>query len=359
MKPIPLFERFPVLASRVPWTPIVVAPTQIKTLPELATHFGLASLSVKCEDQTHPVIGGNKVRGLEFLLGDALQRKTKALITFGAAGSNHVAATAYHARALGIDTTALTISQPHAPYVARNLFDEVAAGATLIPVNPMTAGPRFLYEWLRLRRQDRKVQIIPPGGTSPLSCLGHVSAAFELRAQIDAGRLPPPDYLFVGMGSLGTAAGLLLGCRLAGLITRIAGVVVFNRWYCTAGRCAALARRTLRFMRAVDPSVPQIAIQRGDFDVISTALGRGYAHATSEAAKLTRLLSELNAMALDQSYTSKTLAGAIAWIEAQRLHGKNLLYWHTYHHRTPLTDEESRNVRAKLPRALRRYLPQS
>lgn len=356
MKPIPLFERFPTLAERVPWTPIVAAPTPVQPLPELATHFGLASLNVKREDQTHPVIGGNKVRGLEFLLGDALQRKADSLITFGAAGSNHVAATAHHARTLGMDTTALTISQPHAPYVARNLFDEVAAGARLISVNPLTAGPRFLHEWLRLRWRGRRARIIPPGGTTPLSCLGHVNAALELRAQIDAGLLPTPDYLFVGLGSLGTAAGVLLGCRLAGLSTGIVGVVVFHRWYCTAGRCAALARRTLDFMRKLDSSVPNIEIQRNDFEVIPNALGRGYAHATREAAELTRQLCDWNAMTLDQSYTSKTLAGALAWIEARRLHERNLLYWHTYHHRPRLSVEDMQALAAALPSALRRYL---
>ncbi len=356
MKPIPLFERFPVLAERVPWTPIVNSPTPINDLPALSQHYGLTSLSIKWEDRTHPVIGGNKVRGLEFLLGDALQQKADSLITFGAAGSNHVAATAYHARALGMDTTALVISQPSAPYVARNLFDEMASGARLIPVNPITALPKFLHEWLRQRRRGRRVRMIPPGGTTSMSCLGHVNAALELRSQIDAGLLPSPDYIFVGLGSLGTAAGVLLGCRLAGLSTRIAGVVVFNRWYCTAGRCAALARRTLHFMRERDPSVPDIEITRSDFEVISNALGRGYAHATIEATELTRQLSGWSAMTLDQSYTSKALAGALAWIESRRQQSRNLLFWHTYHHRSPLSEEETNALAARLPQSLRKYL---
>lgn len=354
MRPIPLFERFPALAERVPWTPIVVAPTPIEPLSALSTPLGLSSLSVKREDQTHPVIGGNKVRGLEFLLGDALRRKANALITFGAAGSNHIAATAYHARALGIDTTALVISQPWAPYVARNLYDGISANARLVPVNAITAVLRFAIEWLRLKRTGRRVRIIPPGGTTPLSCLGHVNAALELRGQIDAGLLPPPDYLFVGLGSLGTAAGLLLGCRLAGLAARIVGVVVFHRWFCTAGRCAALARRTLRLMRSFDPSVANIPIRVDDFSIVSTALGRGYAHATREATELSQQFIG-RGPELDQTYAGKTLSGALAWIKTNRLHGKNLLYWHTYHHRPALTADESRDLTARLPRALRKY----
>lgn len=355
MKSIPLFERYQALAQHVPWTPIVSGPTPIEQIPALASRLGDNRLYVKREDQTHPVIGGNKVRGLEFLLGDALQRKIDALITFGAAGSNHVAATAFHARALGMSTTALMIAQPQAPYVARNLFDDLAAEARLVPVNPITAGPRFAYEWLRLKRGNKRVRIIPPGGTSPLSCLGHVNAALELRAQIDAGLLPPPDYLFVGLGSLGTAAGLVLGCRLAGLATRIVGVVVFHRWFCTAGRCARLAHRTLRFIQARDSSVQDGPIHRADFEIVATALGRGYAHPTPEAMQLSDSIAECGP-ALDQSYTSKTLAGALTWIETNRMQDRNLLYWHSYQHRPALTVDQIRTLEATLPYGLRQYL---
>ncbi len=355
MKPIPLFERYPALAQRVPWTPIVAGPTPVEPLSALSTRLELASLTMKREDRTHPVIGGNKVRGLEFLLGDALQHNVNELITFGAAGSNHIAATAYHARVLGMHTTALTISQPVAPYVARNLFDGVAAGARLVPVTVVTAGPRFLFEWMRLRRAGHHVRIIPPGGTTPLSCLGHVNAAFELRTQVDAGLLPEPDYLIVGMGSLGTAAGVLLGCRLAGLNTRILGVVVFHRWFCTAGRCVRLARRTLRYMRSLDPTVPDIAMQSDDLDVVTSSLGRGYAHLTREALELIEQIGDHH-FTLDQTYTAKTLAGARTWIETRKLQGKNALYWHTYHHRPSLTAEETGALSRKLPRALCQYL---
>ncbi len=353
MSSLPLFEQFPALAERVPWTPLVVAPTAVDLLADLSHSHGIERLYCKREDQTHPVLGGNKVRGLEFLLADALRRKAHALFTFGATGSNHIAATAYHARTFGMSLTALAISQPFAPYVARNLHDGMAADARIVAVNPITAGPRFAFEWLRLRRSGRRVRIIPPGGTTPLSCLGHVNAALELRSQIDAGLLPPPDYLFVSMGSLGTAAGLLLGCRLAGLKTRIVGVVVFNRWFCTAGRCAALARRTLRFMRERDPSVPDMEITRADLDVTSTSLGRGYAHPTLES---TALGAHLSSVTLDQTYSSKTLAGALDWIKTHNLQIRNLLYWHTYHYRSPLTADETKSLESKLPRAMRHFV---
>lgn len=356
MTPLPLFERFPALAHAVPWTPIVHTPTPIEMLAGLAERRGLANLYVKREDKTHPVVGGNKVRGLEFLLADAKRRNADTLVTFGAVGSNHVAATAHHGRQLGFNTTAFVMAQPHAAYVPRNLADGIAARARLIPINPITAAPKVIAEWLRLRLCKTRCRWIPPGGTTPLACLGHVNAALELREQIDAGVLPEPDYLIVGMGSLGTAAGLMLGCKLARLRTRIMGVVVFHRWFCTPGRCAALARRTLRFMMRHDPSILPVNIEASDFDVVGTALGKGYAHATDSSAALTRELIDSGELTLDAAYTSKTLSGGLAWIEQQEHRNKTVLYWHTFHARPALEGAESQRVNAALPGAIRPYI---
>src|SRR5439155_6166400 len=136
----------------------------------------------------------------------------------------------------------------------------------------------------------RRPYLIPPGGTSPLACLGHVNAALELREQIDAGLLPPPDFIFVPLGSLGTAAGLTVGCALAGLTARVVGVVVFHPLYCTARRWALLARRTAALMRAHDPSVPELAISSSRLTVLRDALGKGYGHFTQASVRLARQL---------------------------------------------------------------------
>jgi D-cysteine desulfhydrase len=54
---------------------------------------------------TGSVLGGNKIRKLEFLLADALERGCDSVITSGSLQSNHCRATALAARQLGL--------QPH------------------------------------------------------------------------------------------------------------------------------------------------------------------------------------------------------------------------------------------------------
>lgn len=352
---LPLFDQYPTLAGQVPWIPLGDWPTPITEACRFATRNGLSSFYVKREDLSHAQCGGNKVRGLEFLLARARQQGATELITMGSAGSHHVCKTAWHARALGMKTTALIIEQPPADYVRHNLLAGLAAGASFIPANYLTLVPKFAWRLLRGDRADGTLHYIPTGGTSPLACLGHVNAALELRRQIDAGAMPEPDYLFAALGSLGTMAGLAVGCKLAGLRTRLVGVVVSYRWYCTPGRWARMARRTLRMMRRYDANVPNIEITAKDLTVIGSALGDGYAHVTESGMDLAREFHESQQIQLDTTYTAKTLDGAMQFIRQRGLEGKTHLFWHSFH-AMPGTDHVATD---EPPPALRQYFTTS
>src|SRR6267378_6650442 len=81
-------------------------PSALEAHPALARALGLQALWLKREDLT----GGNKVRGLEFLLAGAPPRSV--LVTIGATGSTHCLATARSARIHGYRTAVATFPQP-------------------------------------------------------------------------------------------------------------------------------------------------------------------------------------------------------------------------------------------------------
>lgn len=351
----PLFERFGRLAEAVPYLSLGRWPTPVTRLAQFERRYGLSALYVKREDLNHAECGGSKLRGLEFLLADAARRGARTLITAGAAGSHHVKATAWHARRLGMDTVALVAAQPAAEYVRNNLLNGLRVGTRFVPINAASVGPRLVVEWMRARRRaGGRPYLIPPGGTSALACLGHVNAALELGRQIDEGVLPAPDVILVPLGSLGTAAGLAVGCRLAGLDCRLVGVVAYSRWYCTAGRWARLARRTLQGMRRRDDSVPPVAIHRRDLTVVGDALGDGYACPTAEATDVAREMEACGGPVLDRTYTAKTLAGGLRHIRERGRAGQTVLFWHTY--QAVAAQEPVPGAREALPKSLRPYL---
>src|SRR5258708_33700038 len=80
---------------------LALAPTPILKLDRLSRRLGV-ELHVKRDDLTGLLESGNKVRKLEFLVGEALQQGADTLVTCGALQSNGCRAVAAVAARLGV-----------------------------------------------------------------------------------------------------------------------------------------------------------------------------------------------------------------------------------------------------------------
>src|SRR5438105_10440052 len=98
---IPLYKRFPALRS-LPRAQLCMGPSPLQKVSGIE---GVNDLWIKRDDLNAPLLGGNKVRALEFLLGGV--RSGDTVLTVGGAGSTHVLATSIHARRLGAGTMAI------------------------------------------------------------------------------------------------------------------------------------------------------------------------------------------------------------------------------------------------------------
>ncbi len=197
------------------------APTPVQALERLSTHLG-SEVWIKRDDKTSAKYGGNKPRKLEFLLGQALSRGHKTVVTGGGIGTNHGLATAVFGRTLGFHVVLGLFGQPVTAHVRKSLLLYHAYGAEMFYVsNLLTALWRF-YVSERFRRRD--AYFIPGGGSSPVGVLGYVDAGLELAMQVERKEMPPPKVIYLPVGSGGTMAGLVLGLRLAGLKTRVVGI---------------------------------------------------------------------------------------------------------------------------------------
>ncbi len=79
------------------------APTPIDAMPNLGARLGPARLYVKRDDCTGLAFGGNKVRQLEFYLGEAVAQDADTVLITGAVQSNFARLAAAGARKLGMD----------------------------------------------------------------------------------------------------------------------------------------------------------------------------------------------------------------------------------------------------------------
>src|SRR5690606_21882622 len=247
------------LAGKIPWRPIGTFPTPVEELPSPVAGV---RFFVKRDDLSSPLYGGNKVRKLEHLLAAAERTGRQSLVTMGGLGSNHALATVLHGGAAGMAVELALYDQPITPLVRRNLAAFLHAGAR-IHYGKSLAGA-FLEARravVRLRREGRAPAFIMVGGTSPLGCIGHVTAALELAAQVRAGQLPEPDLIYVPLGTCGTAAGLVAGLRIAGLRTRVVAVRVADPIAANAFVVRRLAQLVADRLHRLDPAVPRLAVR--------------------------------------------------------------------------------------------------
>ena len=265
---IPLVKQYPSLENKLPYVSLGEFPTPLLKLDKLGPHIGLDNLFIKRDDMSGKAYGGNKVRKLEFLLGDVLHTKINEILTFGAAGSNHALATAIYAKQLGLKSISMLTHQPNAHYVIRNLIMSYHCGAEIhlypkIPFIVPRANPVVLYQLLRHRLSSGHMPgIIPFGGSSPLGVVGYVNAAFELKEQILRGEMPEPDYIYVASGSMGTAAGLTLGLKATRSKTRVVSVRVNNSSFVNTKAMVNLLYKTNCMLSRTGSVLPQICVFR-------------------------------------------------------------------------------------------------
>jgi len=312
-------DRSAVLATKIraAFAPCSLAewPTPLDEEPSLARVLGLQALWLKREDKS----GGNKVRGLEFLLAGATPRSV--FVTIGGTGSSHCLATARCAQARGHRTVVATFPQPDTD-ASRAVAAATAVTADLVvrASSLVTLPWAVLRAWRAAHRLGRETpHWLPGGGADAHAVIGHFLATLELGSQLDA----PPDAVVVPLGTGGTAAGIALGLAWLGWSTEVVAVrvaprIVANRW-----RTVRLARKTAALIRraGIEFSVLRSALRVRVVD----AMGKGYGHPTEEGERARALAAEY-AVRLDPTYGAK----AFGFLQRADVNVQRVVFWHTF-----------------------------
>ncbi len=323
-----LRERMPGPASRLPHWRLGHAPTPVRRLEGIAG--GPAGVWLKDESVFGDGgWGGNKVRKLEWLLPDAVRRGRRSILTFGGLGTNWGLATALYGRELGLEVALALVDQPRDRRVEAQLQRLRLSGAALhftrTRARTVAALPALVA---RHTRGGRPPLVLPPGGSSPLGVLGYVEVALELAAQVDAGELPEPERVIVPVGSGGTAAGLLLGLGMAGLSSRVLGVIVSDQPRLDPAGLAGRARAAARLLRkrGYPARIPEP--DPGRMDVVRDWLGAGYGHPTADSERAVTDAAATG-LTLDPVYTGKAMAALRTMNEGDSLGAGPVLFVNT------------------------------
>lgn len=296
-------------------------PTPIQPLPALGARLGV-EIHVKRDDLTGCLLSGNKVRKLEFVLADAIERDTDVVITCGGAQSNHCRATAAAARELGLDVE-LLLRDPDRSPVEGNLFLDLLLGAIIHPVS--AAGYADRDRLMEQRAEElgalgRNAYVIPEGASNPRGALGYVRCMEE----IVAGAEEAYDAIITAVGSGGTLAGLVAGARLHGFAGRIIGVPVCHDAAHFRGAVTGILHGLRsQFIPELDPHLPEDAL-------IDGYVGEGYGEATEAELRRIQDVASLTGLVLDPTYTNKAFGALLDLVTTGELPaGSRVLFIHT------------------------------
>lgn len=352
----PFTARFPALARRLPWVPLARLPSAVERAPALGAAIGLPGLLLKRDDVSGGAYGGNKVRKLEFLLGDAMARGCDAVLTYGAAGSNHALATAIYAHQLGLGCYAVLTDQVPTPYVDGTLRYLALLGARMLPTPGFFEAQALAAEIQRAHPTGpARVCEITWGGSSWLGTAGFVAAGLELAGQVAAGLSGPPDRIYLPCGTMGSVAGLAMGLRIAGLPTTVVGVKVVPREKMTRAAVGEFLAAANRELHGRDETFPLLEEPDRNIELRSEFLGEGYAIPTAACREAVTLARDLEGLKVDTTYSGKALACLVADARSGLLAGRTAAFWLTYNSRA-YPAEVAGIAPGKIPAAFRKFL---
>ena len=317
-----LGNAFPGIAANIPKVEIATLPTPVS---QKNVRIGDVSrrISVKHDDQTSLVYGGNKVRKLEYIFGRALSRDAKRVATFGAAGSNHALATSIHAQEQGLECTCFLSNQRNNPRVPATLARHAEIGTELVSYRRAPSKVHLFRQFL----QNRDAWVVPLGGSCWYGALGFVNAALELAAQIEYGELEMPSRVYVANGTMGTVTGLALGFALAELSCELHAVRVAATDYANTGRLQHMLEKTAALMHRFDASVPKNLVSRTRVTWRDGHFAGGYAHFDESTAGAVDFAASQLDINLETTYTGKAMA---ALLQDSATHAGPVLFWNTY-----------------------------
>ena len=285
--------------------------TQISTknqgvvLPELS---GIdCQITIKREDQIHPLVSGNKFRKLKYNIQEAVKQKHTKLLTFGGAFSNHILATAAAGNLKHLQTVGVIRGDELGKDVAKTL----ANNSTLRKASEY--GMKFEFISREYYQDKTKPQFIetlqekhgdfysiPEGGTNELAVKGCEEILEKEDYQF--------DYICSCVGTGGTISGIINSAQKH---QKILGFPALKGGF--------LRDEIQRYSKFKD-----------NWELISDYHFGGYGKYTDELIHFINRIKKIKQIPLDPIYKSKMMYGVVNMIKNKLIPaGSKILIVHT------------------------------
>ena len=313
--------------------------TPIEKLENLSKNYK-NDIYIKRDDLLGIGLGGNKVRKLEYILGDALSKNADIVITSGGVQSNHVRLTIAAANKVGLKAIAVLVGSEPKRYTGNTLLDKVLGaeihfadiknkeGLSTGELNRLLdeEGERLVQEIKsKYEALGKIVYVIPGGGKMPPGIAGYINATSEIYAQLQEMRLNA-DYIVTGVGTASTIASLIIGEKLYNTGIKPIGILVTN----TLGSAKAYAERV---KTEIDGYLKHFGwnldITLDDIRLFDAYTGEGYGLPSDDGLEAIKTLARSEGLIVDHIYTGKAFAGLLDLSKKEYFGDKNVIFLHT------------------------------
>lgn len=318
--------------SGIPRIHLVDLPTPFMKMENLTKSLDGPNLYIKRDD----VIGGNKMRKLEFYMADAKKKNAHTVITYGFIQSNHAREVAVAANKIGMKTILILAGEEPKEYQGNLLLDKLLGAEIRI-----VAASEEEFHGLSIDELSELVEksvpelmenlegyySIPPGAYKAIGGLGYFLGMLEIYEQAKKMNIKM-DHVFVAVGTGGTYSGLLAAAKALnefnGENMEVTGILVGHP-YREFEKSIADRAKTITEMLGLN-----ISFNENDVNLHSEYVGEGYAIPTEECVKAIKIVAVNEGIFLDPVYTGKAMAGLIDMIKKKRFkRDENIVFLHT------------------------------
>lgn len=311
-------------------------PTPLEELTRLNEIVKGPKIWIKRDDLTGLAFGGNKLRKLEYLIGQALDEGADTIVTSGSIQTNHGRLTAAACARTGLECILVVTEEDDNIYESNRILqaflgsklafvDDVKPleGETMAKAQLRVGDQKILEVMKSLQKEGKKPFYIPRGGRSLQGTASYVNAMGEIKKQVETLNIQI-DYIIVAAATCSTLTGILLGARVFDFKTNVIGISV--------SRDIAEGQQLVveEFNRDAKALGYPYQIHTEEVNILGDYLGEGYGIPSKESYEAMELLGKTEAIMLDPIYTGKAMAGLLDLARKNYFsEQENVLFIHT------------------------------
>lgn len=294
-------------------------PTPLEELKNLRKVIGGPRVFMKRDDLNGLGLGGNKLRKLEYLIGDALSQGCDVIITSGDGQTNHGRLTAAACAKMGLECYLVITSDPVDSFEGNQILQYLfGAKEVFCDVDHAVPPEKMAKERLRagdvkiaqlvdkLKKEGKKPYVIPRGGRSTCSTASYTRCLCEeVKPQLDTLGVEKLDYIISPCATSSTMTGITLGNKVSGLNAKVIGVAL--------SRSVEEGKDMLMEEFAKDAAFLEYdqTLSREEITILGDYIGEGYGIPTEKGMETIKLFARTEGIIVDPTYTGKTMSAYI------------------------------------------------